>query len=48
MFRNISFMMLICQPSVTKDVELCFVLPANQSLIGILYNNGLHPIVFLY
>jgi hypothetical protein len=35
------------QPNFTIDVAPCFVLKTNQSLIGILYNNGLcHSALF--
>jgi hypothetical protein len=38
---NVVIMMLICQPKLTKDVALCFVLRANRALVSILHNNGL-------
>jgi hypothetical protein len=34
-------MTLICQPKLTIDVAPCFVLPACQSMVVILHNNGL-------
>jgi hypothetical protein len=38
------FVCRIYQPKLTIDVVPCFVLRANRSLVGILYNNGLRHV----